>query len=159
MSKFITPTFSMPNKETLARECTKTKGGAYLEWHNAIAYGMELAQEAQVDPDGLILLAKNSEKPEDFEVVMEALYEYAKENRYEKSGLNLLLKYVNESCYSIEGWISAVTTFYAWLGKHKRHANWDSLLSYIKGCLGNPQEKEELKKLVMDALRCFGFQS
>lgn len=164
MDNCVIATFIMPDVTKLAEELSKSTQESFIIWHDALTQGIQLAQDAKIDPDAFLMLIRNCSNSSQFLSMIEILNNHAKENPYGMNAFNLLDCFVENSTYSLKEWIESLDYFCNWLKMNFRQANLITMLDYITSCIctktGNQIEFKRfpLKEHIEKVLKNFGFQ-
>lgn len=162
MTPCVNATFVMPEIEKLAKERSKATGESFMDWHDALKKGMELASDAKIDPDAFLMMTNSSSKSSQFLLIMEALDGYAKENPYGTNAFNLVSHYIDQSSYPLQDWVEVIDYFYDWLAKNCRHASLTAILGYVSECVDDKEpilsNDLDFVDIVKRVLGTYGFQ-
>ncbi len=164
MNTCVIATFIMPDVTKLSEELSKSTNESFMTWHEALTKGTQLAQEAQIDPDAFLMLARNCSDSGQFLSITKTLNSYSKENPYGNNAFNLIDCFVEKSSYPLKDWIESLDYFCDWLKQNFRQADLTTMLHYIANCIcikGANQiefKRFSLKEQLEKVLRTFGFQ-
>jgi hypothetical protein len=114
-----------------------------------------------MNPETLELFAAASGSPSKFTALVRLIYQYGKSHPRGALISDLVLRYANESHFSLSDWIEAIDFFNRWLEKNGRKIDFLSMLEYLHCCVDAPDAREPgqtLLNLVEDMLEVMGYE-
>jgi hypothetical protein len=131
------------------------------EWLKALESAQQSLQFMELKPETLERFALASGAPSKFTNLVRMIYQHGKSHPHGALISDLVLRYANESHFSLPDWIDAIDFFSRWLESNERKTDFLSMLEYLHCCVDAPdarQPGQTLLILVEDMLEVMGYE-
>lgn len=132
-----------------------------IEWMKALESARQSLKFVDIDYASLELFALASRSPSKFTVLTRLIYQYGRSHPHGDQVSEMILKFTNESPFSLSDWIDAIEYLYLWLQNSNRKTDFFPMLKYLECCVASQDAKEAGQTflgLVEDMLNVFGYE-
>lgn len=132
-----------------------------VEWLRALESARQSLKFVDIDFQSLEQIALASSSPEKFTLMTRLIYQYGKSHPNGDQISELILKFVNDSPFSLTDWVDAIEYFHRWLGENNRKVDFLPMLKYLECCVASADAREggqTFAALIEDMLAVCGYE-
>ena len=132
-----------------------------VEWMKSLESARQSLRFIELDYEELKLIALACRSPEKFTLMTRLIYQYGKSHPKGGQISSMVVKFANDSPFSLPDWIDTIDHFHAWLVQGGRKVNFLVMLKYLECCVASPDAREggqTFVALVDDMLNVYGYE-
>lgn len=143
---------------SLAKSQSSITGDSFEDWHKSIEWAATATSLSNLTDGEFVFLIKQAHSQATYQTVVELLEQY-EALKTEDSGHDLLVRFVDDSSFSMREWMAALHQMSQWLKARGQSADLARSLGYIKCCTQSAGGSEvDLPSYVVDMLDQFGLE-
>ena len=135
--------------------------GVAKDWLGAFECGRVNLRFLSASPEELERVALACATPEQMNLMVRLLYQYARIDPYDMGPIVMMERFVDQSPFSLGEWIEGVQLVHQWLEREGREENLKVILNFLRCCVELPDVKslnENFPNLVSSALEIYGVE-